>query len=658
MLKLLITGTDSFIGNAVRDRANQSGTILAETLSVRGDRWKSADFSGYDSILHAAGIAHVSPDPSMTEQYQNINHLLTAQLAARAKAQGVRQFIFLSSIIVFGDAAPVGVRRVIRPDTVPAPSNAYGQSKLDAENALRALEDERFRVVILRLPMVYGPGCRGNYNLLSRLAIRLPFFPLFENQRSMLYVENLAALIPLLMQDNASGIYYPRDTHPRSVPEIVRAICLARGQRVRFSRALAWGVRACRGLGLVRRAFGDMAYSQDMPDYPGHYREVDFPEAIRRTETQQLHARRRSVPRVLEIITTPLAYDGQTGFPLRIVRQMDRSTVRVDFLSFRLDNPRIQAEIQEMDSRLHLIPHRLRHPVRYLRQTAGLIRRERYGVVHVHGSSHTIALELLAAALGGAKVRIAHSHNTDCKYRLLHRLLTPFFHCLYTDALACGEEAGRWMFGKHTFVVIPNAIDVSLFRFDPVLREDARREFGFSDAPVLGSVAHFVPAKNHPFLLEVFAAFLTLQPDARLLLVGEGPLRSEIKAQAHALGIAEKVIFTGVRTDIPRLLQAMDVMLLPSLFEGFPTVMPEWQSAGLPVLAADTVTRHCAFTDSVQFLPLDSAQWVQALSRLPEPDRAQASETGMEAVAAAGYDISDASSRLLSRYLQPLYLKE
>ncbi len=283
MLKLLITGSHSFIGGAVQAHLADSPEIQVDTVSLRGEDWKSIDLSEYDAILHAAGIAHVSPDPALNAQYDAVNHRLTVQVAERAKAAGVKQFIFLSSMIVFGEAAPAGVRSAIAPNTPPCPVNAYGQSKLDAENDLRTLEDARFRVAILRPPMVYGPGCKGNYNALVRLAKLLPVFPEFENYRSMIYIENLAELIRLILLNQDRGTFHPQDERPRSVTEIVGEICRCHGKRMRFWPILSPFVRILGRRGIARRAFGDMAYAPEMSEYP-NYRIVGFEEAIRRTE--------------------------------------------------------------------------------------------------------------------------------------------------------------------------------------------------------------------------------------------------------------------------------------------------------------------------------------------------------------------------------------
>jgi len=284
VLNLLITGSGSFVGNAVRAHLAGNPDFSVTMLSVRGDEWRDHDFSRYDAVLHAAGIAHVMTDDSMDAEYDAVNHRLTAEIARAAKNAGVKQFVFLSSMIVYGAAAPVGRRRTITADTVPAPVNAYGKSKLDAENALRALEDESFRVAVLRPPMIYGPGCRGNYNTLVKLARKLPVFPEFVNRRSMLYVENLAELARLILMNGDRGVFHPQDEAPRSVSEIVREVCAAHGRRMPMLRALAPMVRLAGGVGMVRRAFGDMVYDPAMSEYSENYRIVGFSEAIRRTE--------------------------------------------------------------------------------------------------------------------------------------------------------------------------------------------------------------------------------------------------------------------------------------------------------------------------------------------------------------------------------------
>lgn len=287
MIEVLITGRSGFIARAVEGRLAEFPEVYrAATVSVRGGEWRERGFAGCDAVVHTAGIAHVSPDPALADEYRRVNRDLTLEIARRARADGVKQFIFLSSMIVYGDAPPAGVRRIIQRDTPPNPANAYGQSKLDAERGLMALADDHFQVAILRPPMVYGRGCRGNYNALSRMARRLPVFPAFENRRSVLYVGNLAECIRLILEDGGGGLYFPQDEKIVSVPEMVDAIARVHGRRMRFLRCLNPWVRLLGRRGLARRAFGDMAYDPGMSAAPGNYRLYDLEASIRETEIQ------------------------------------------------------------------------------------------------------------------------------------------------------------------------------------------------------------------------------------------------------------------------------------------------------------------------------------------------------------------------------------
>lgn len=285
MIDLLITGKSSFIGGAVRERlAEFPEKYRVETISVRGDEWKKTGFAGYDALLHAAGIAHISPDPSLEEAYYRINRDLTIEIAKRAKADGVKHFIFLSSMIVYGEASAAGTRARIHRDTPPAPANAYGKSKLEAEKGVLALEGEGFKVTIIRPCMVYGKGCKGNYNALAKLAKRFPVFPKFVNERSVLYAGNLAECVRLILDGGMGGIFYPQDEKIVSVAELVEMIAEAHGKRKLFLRCLNPLVKLMGGRGIVRRAFGDMAYDPDMSEAPGDYRRYTTKEAVCMTE--------------------------------------------------------------------------------------------------------------------------------------------------------------------------------------------------------------------------------------------------------------------------------------------------------------------------------------------------------------------------------------
>lgn len=284
MRKVLIAGRHSFIGTAVERRlAAFSGEYAVETLDMHGEGWKAFDFSPFDSVVHVAGIAHVSPKPEMRPLYEAVNRDLAVACARRALETGVSQFIYLSSAIVFGDAAPAGENGEITPGMSPSPSGAYGRSKLEAEHALRALENGRFRVAILRPMMVFGRGCKGNYNALSALARRAPLFPDFPNRRGVVYIDDLAELIRRLIDEGAGGVFHPQ-TFIASTADIARAVAGAHGRHVAFTRLLDPLVRRMGRSGTARRAFGSFYYREDMADHGFAPGALSLEECVRRTE--------------------------------------------------------------------------------------------------------------------------------------------------------------------------------------------------------------------------------------------------------------------------------------------------------------------------------------------------------------------------------------
>ena len=284
MLNVLIAGQHSFIGTAVERRlAAFPDRYAATSLDMHGEGWRSFDFSPFDCVLHVAGIAHVSPKPELRPLYEAVNRDLAVACARRAREMGVRQFIYLSSAIVFGDAAPAGEVGEITPETSPSPAGAYGRSKLEAEHGLRALENERFRVTILRPMMVFGRGCKGNYNALAAMARRAPLFPNFPNRRGMVYIDDLAECVRRHIDEGAGGIFHPQ-TFIASTADLARAVAKAHGRRALFPRFLNRPVRMLGKSGTVRRAFGGFYYREDMADHGFAPGTLSLEDCVARTE--------------------------------------------------------------------------------------------------------------------------------------------------------------------------------------------------------------------------------------------------------------------------------------------------------------------------------------------------------------------------------------
>lgn len=298
MKKILITGANSYLGNWTEGYLNGCRTAEGERawqisrISLRDGAWKQASFEGYDAVLHMAGMAHAdigNVTEETREKYYQINRDLALETAAKAKEEGVRQFIYMSSVIVYGDSAPAGRQKHIGVDTKPEPANFYGDSKYQAEIGLQKLESEDFRVAIVRAPMIYGKGSKGNFPVLVKLAARAPVFPQIRNQRSMLYVGNLAEFIRLLAESGKGGIFFPQNAEYVTTAEMVRLIGRARGRNIRLWRGLNPLVRLASKIpgkigGMVNKAFGSLTIDRQLScrDIQG-YQIYSLEESIRRS---------------------------------------------------------------------------------------------------------------------------------------------------------------------------------------------------------------------------------------------------------------------------------------------------------------------------------------------------------------------------------------
>lgn len=272
MKRVLITGASGYIGTNVECYLMEYNTkegrecYQVETLSLRDSSWENYDFTPYDTILHMAGkahadIGHVSEE--VKQEYYDINCELAVRTAAKAKAEGVPQFVYISSVIVYGDSAKVGSSKHITRDTEPSPANFYGDSKWQAEKRLKELEASDFFIAIVRPPMVYGKGSKGNFPLLVKLADKLPVFPDIPNERSMIYIENLAEFLRLLIDSGEGGTYLPQNKEYVTTARMVKAIAEAKGRKLRLTRVLNPLVKLASIIpgkigGMANKAFGSL----------------------------------------------------------------------------------------------------------------------------------------------------------------------------------------------------------------------------------------------------------------------------------------------------------------------------------------------------------------------------------------------------------------
>lgn len=290
MMRVLITGADSYIGTSFESyvKAHYPDEFTVDTVDMLDGSWRERSFSGYDSVFHVAGIAHSDNgkiSPEKEKLYYAVNTDLTIQVAQKAKADGVSQFIFMSSAIVYGESAPIGKQKCITKDTPLSPANCYGDSKVQAEKGILPLQDDAFDVVILRPPMIYGKGSKGNYPLLSKLARKLPAFPYVKNERSMLYIENLCEFVCLMLRHGEKGIFWPQNERYSNTSEMIGAIAQAHGKKILLVKGFGWALRLLAPFtGLVNKAFGNLTYDMSLSEYQDDYRVVDWADSIRKTE--------------------------------------------------------------------------------------------------------------------------------------------------------------------------------------------------------------------------------------------------------------------------------------------------------------------------------------------------------------------------------------
>lgn len=291
MIRILVTGANSYIGTSFANYlvdAQFQGKYQVDTLDMIGDAWKSFDFSKYDTVYHVAGIAHSDSGKISEERaklYYAVNTDLTVACATKAKQAGVKQFIFMSSAIVYGDSAPIGKRKLITRETPVNPANCYGDSKVQAENGLRPLDCDTFKVVILRPPMIFGKNSKGNYPLLSKLARKLPLFPKVSNQRSMLYIGNLVEFVRLMIENEEQGTFWPQNPQYSNTSDVIAKIAKAHNKHCILIPGFGWALKLMSlATGLVNKAFGNLAYDQEMSVYKVDYQKYSLEEAIQKTE--------------------------------------------------------------------------------------------------------------------------------------------------------------------------------------------------------------------------------------------------------------------------------------------------------------------------------------------------------------------------------------
>ena len=281
MNKILITGLNSYVGKSLEKwLENYPDEYVTESISLRDNRWRERNFSEFDVVFHVAGIAHVKETKENESLYYKVNRDLAYEVAKKSKNDGIRHFIFLSSMSVYGLE-----NGVINKKTSLAPKSNYGKSKLQAEELIKELANDAFRLAIIRPPMIYGKGCKGNYTRLAKLAIKTPVFPAIKNKRSMIYIDNLSEFIRVIIDNSESGLYFPQNKEYVQTSNMVQLIAEANGKSLRTTKIFN-PIFSIINSSVVNKVFGDLVYEKNLSQIcnKNYSNLVDFEQSIRLTE--------------------------------------------------------------------------------------------------------------------------------------------------------------------------------------------------------------------------------------------------------------------------------------------------------------------------------------------------------------------------------------
>ena len=363
--------------------------------------------------------------------------------------------------------------------------------------------------------------------------------------------------------------------------------------------------------------------------------------------------------RVLQVVTS-MDVGGIETLLMNLYRHIDRTLIQFDFLLHRQQETFFEKEIMALGGEIYRVPpiDPFHHHAYLKALDTFFAEHMEYKIIHAHNNAFSMYV-LRAAKRAGIPVCIAHSHTAHVPFDIKRTVFYNYCSMKisrYTDySFACSLDSGNWLFGKsitenERFHVMHNGIDCDKFSFSTSTRQEARKQLNIQDQLLIGHIGSFIQYKNHPFLLRIFNALLQSHPNAILMLVGDGQLRKVIEQQALNMNLYNKVKFLGVRSDVAQLMQAMDLLLFPSLFEGLGIVLIEAQAAGLPCLASDRVPKEAKVTDLLEHMPLEESpeHWSQkAFQMMKDNTRRDRSAE----IKAAGYDIDETS-----RWLQDFYL--
>ena len=627
--RILITGAGSYIGESFCAYAKEyyKDNFEIETLDMLDPSWRDKDFSSFDIVYHVAGIAHAdvgNVDEATKEKYYAVNTDLTVEVCKKAKADKVKEFIFMSSMIVYGDSAPYGSKKVVDADTVPKPANFYGDSKLQADVAVRELADANFKVIVLRPPMIYGKGSKGNYPILAKLAKKLPVFPNVDNERSMLHIDNLCEFLCQIMLidhfEEKSVVLIPQNAEWTKTADMVEQIAKVSGKKIRKTRTLAPAVKIGGKMpgkigGLVNKAFGNSVYNQNMSEYGGiDYRVVGLKESVEKTEGNN----QKKKPKALIVASVASMIDQfnmqniellrENGYDVDVacnfkkgsnctekrIEELMKTLTEKKVNAFQIDFSRNVFNIIKDIIAFKQINAVMNNDMKSINK-AREIDADQYYIVHSHSPIGGIVGRLAAKCHGAKSIYTAHGFHFyeggAKKNWILFYPIEKVFSMITDVLVTINEEdyelARKKFKAKRTYRIPGIGLNMSEFQMQNFDREAYRKKMGISDKDfVILSVGELNDNKNHKLIMQAIARMNDLS--VQYYIAGVGKNKDEYEKLIKELKIENQVHLLGYRTDIAELDYCADVFAFPSIREGLGMAALEALACGTPVCGMDT----------------------------------------------------------------------
>lgn len=589
--RILIFGAHSYIGEAVEAWLKKKPEQYhVTTISSRDYKDAEGNFSDYDVVFYVAGIAHRKETKENAHLYYEVNRNLAIAVAKRAKKDGVGHFILMSSLSVYGLE-----QGVITAKTKPHPVSHYGKSKYQADKAIAKLSADTFRVAILRPPMVYGNGCKGNYGTLRKLALKLPCFPEVKNQRSMVYVENLAGIIEEIIRCEKSGLFFPQNEDYVCTSDMVELIALANGKKLTFMKAAGVAVQNL-PVSYARKAFGSLICKGDKG---GSVAITGFKETIDRTEGKRDSGTMKKVLFVATVVQLHI-----NVFHIPYLKWFHEQGWQVDVAAANdYENP-ADCVIPYCDHFYELpferSPFNLKNLDAYKKLKA-LIDQGDYDIIHCHTPVGGVAARLAADhARKSGKTKVIYTAHGFHFYKgapmknwlLFYPVEKIMAH--KTDLLITMNredyQAAKKFRAKRIACV--HGVGVNLNQFTPIIDEEkteVRKQLGLKDDDIFAiTVGNLIRRKNQITLIRTTAALH--QPNFHLFICGNEDDKSNyqatLEAEAEKLNVSSQVHFLGFREDVNKLYGAADMFLFASYQEGLPKSVMEAMACGVPIIVS------------------------------------------------------------------------